>query len=313
MLDNLTLDQIRVFVTIAESGSFRAAATKLARVQSAVSHAVANLEAELGLMLFDRSGHRPALTAEGKALLGNARDLLLRVDAMRARAHGLGDGVEPELSLVVDTLFPIAAVGAALTEMRSAYPSVSVRLAVEPMGGPIAALTERRSALAVTVGEDFRDPRLALDAICAVQIVAVASASHPLARRGRKSVADLADHLQIVLSDPTPLSEGRSFGVLSPQICRVSNQDTKHAMILAGLGWGRLPLWQVARDLRDRRLVRVETGALGRNAALAMEAYLAHRLDEPLGPAARAFADALTRIAARMPTQMIRARAAKKH
>ncbi|HEX7922171.1 MAG TPA: LysR family transcriptional regulator [Bradyrhizobium sp.] len=298
MLDNLTLDQIRVFVTIAESGSFRAAATKLARVQSAVSHAIANLEAELGLMLFDRSGHRPALTAEGKALLGNARDLLLRVDAMRARAHGLGEGVESELSLVVDTLFPIAAVGAALTEMRSAYPSVSVRLAVEPMGGPIAALTERRSALAVTVGEDFRDPRLALDAICAVQIIAVASASHPLGRRGRKSVADLADHLQIVLSDPTPLSEGRSFGVLSPQICRVSNQDTKHAMILAGLGWGRLPLWQVARDLRDRRLVRVETGALGRNAALAMEAYLAHRLDEPLGPAARTFADALTRIAA---------------
>ncbi|WP_157113181.1 substrate-binding domain-containing protein [Bradyrhizobium embrapense] len=155
---------------------------------------------------------------------------------------------------MVDTLFPVAAVDAALTEMRSAYPSVSVRLAVEAMRGPIAALTERRSALAVTVGEDFRDPRLALDAICAVQIVAVASADHPLARRGRKGVADLADHLQIVLSDPTPLSEGRSFGVLSPQVCRVSNQDTKHAMILAGLGWGRLPLWQVSRDLKERRL-----------------------------------------------------------
>ncbi|WP_196758540.1 LysR substrate-binding domain-containing protein, partial [Streptobacillus moniliformis] len=117
-------------------------------------------------------------------------------------------------------------------------------------------------------------PRLALDAICSVQIIAVASASHPLARRGHKSVADLADHLQIVLSDPTPLSEGRNFGVLSPQICRVSNQDTKHAMIMAGLGWGRLPIWQVARDLSERRLVRVETGALGRNASLAMEAYL---------------------------------------
>ncbi|MCC8942155.1 LysR family transcriptional regulator [Bradyrhizobium sp. Arg68] len=309
MLDNLTLDQIRIFVAIAESGSFRAAAGRLARVQSAVSHAVANLEAELGLTLFDRSGHRPALTAEGKALLSNARDLLLRVDAMRARARGLGDGVESELSVIVDTLFPIAAVGAALTEMRAAYPSVGVRLAVEPMGGPIEALTERRSALAVTVGEDFRDPRLALDAICAVQIVAVAAASHPLARRGRKTVADLADHLQIVLSDPTSLSEGRNFGVLSPQTCRVSNQDTKHAMILAGLGWGRLPLWQVARDLRERRLVRVETRALGRNAALTMEAYLAHRLDEPLGPAARAFADALTRIAAGGGKRKIGARA----
>ncbi|MGY3138229.1 DNA-binding transcriptional LysR family regulator [Bradyrhizobium sp. USDA 4501] len=93
----------------------------------------------------------------------------------------------------------------------------------------------------------------------------------------------------------------------------MSNQDTKHAMILAGLGWGRLPLWQVARDLKERRLVRVETGALGRNAALAMEAYLAHRLDEPLGPAARAFADALTRIAAGTHAPKIRAKTAKKH
>ncbi len=153
------------------------------------------------------------------------------------------------------------------------------------MGGPIAALTERRSALAVTVGEDFRDPRLALDAICAVQIIAVTSASHPLARRGRKTVADLADHLQIVLSDPTPLSEGRSFGVLSPQICRVSNQDTKHAMIL-----GRARLGPPAALASGARRGRTPPGARGnrrarpQRSAVQWRRYLAHRLDEPLGP-----------------------------
>ncbi|AFK56529.1 LysR family transcriptional regulator (plasmid) [Tistrella mobilis KA081020-065] len=111
MLDVLTLDQLRVFVTVAESGSFRAGAARLSRVQSAVSHAIANLEAELGLTLFDRTGHRPVLTAEGQALLSNARDILLRIDALKARARGLGEGVELELSLTVDTLFPIDAVG----------------------------------------------------------------------------------------------------------------------------------------------------------------------------------------------------------
>ena len=108
MLDALTLDQMRIFVAIAETGSFRAAAAGLSRVQSAVSHAIGNLEAELGVALFDRSRHRPVLTPEGEALLANARDILLRVDAMRARARGMGEGVELELSLVVDTLFPIA-------------------------------------------------------------------------------------------------------------------------------------------------------------------------------------------------------------
>src|SRR5918998_5182964 len=155
MLDALTLDQMRTFVAIAETGSFRAAAAGLSRVQSAVSHAVANLEAALGVALFDRSGHRPVLTPEGEALLANARDILLRVDAMRARARGMGEGVELELSLVVDVLFPVATIGAALAEMRATYPSVAIRLAVEPLGGPLAALIERRSALAVTVGESF--------------------------------------------------------------------------------------------------------------------------------------------------------------
>ncbi|MCA1467605.1 LysR family transcriptional regulator [Bradyrhizobium sp. IC3195] len=300
MLDLLTLDQLRTFATVAECGSFRSAAARLSRVQSAISHAIANLEAELGVALFDRTGHRPVLTPEGQSLLANARDILLRVDAMRARARGLGEGVELELSLTIDTLFPIGMVGAALTKMRAAYPSVSIRLAVEPLGGPIASLIDKRSSLAIVVGEDFRDPRIALEAISSVEQVAVVSVDHPLARRqsrNRISLQDLADHLQIVLSDPTPLTEGRMFGVLSPQTCRVTNQDTKHAMILAGLGWGRLPFWLVERDLRERRLVRLATTALGRRSQVAAEAYLAHRLDQPLGPAALAFREALLQIA----------------
>ncbi|WP_372088216.1 LysR family transcriptional regulator (plasmid) [Tistrella mobilis] len=298
MLDMLTLDQLRVFVTVAESGSFRAGAARLSRVQSAVSHAIANLEAELGLTLFDRTGHRPVLTAEGQALLSNARDILLRIDALKARARGLGEGIELELSLTVDTLFPIDAVGAALAAMRAAYPTVSIRLAVEPLGGPMTSLIEKRSALAIVVGEDFRDPRIAFEAISSVDQVAVVSAWHPLALRqsgGSIGLADLADHLQIVLSDPTPVTGDRMFGVLSPQTCRVTGQDAKHAMILAGLGWGRLPHWQVARDLAEGRLVRLATGALGRDSQLAAEAYLAHRIDEPFGPAAAAFSQALKR------------------
>lgn len=301
MLDALTLDQLRTFATVADAGSFRAAAAKLGRVQSAVSHAIANLEAQLGVALFDRSARRPVLTAEGQALLVNARDILLRVDAMRARARGLGQRLELELSVVVDTLFPLGQISAALEAMRDRYPSVAIRLAVEPLGGPLAALLEQRATLAVMVGEGFRDPRVALQALSSTEVVAVVSARHPLASRRRGpplGIADLADHLQIVQSDPTPLSAGRDFGVLSPQTCRVNTQDTKYALILSGLGWGRLPRWLVERDLREGRLVRVATTSLGRDARVLYEAHLAHRVDQPLGPAAQAFREALTRIAA---------------
>ncbi|WP_332607850.1 LysR family transcriptional regulator [Achromobacter sp. ESBL13] len=329
MIDALTLDQLRVFAAVADTGSFRAAARSLSRVQSAVSHAIANMEQQLGVTLFDRAGHRPVMTPQGQALLANARDILLRVDAMRARAQGMGTGVELELSLVVDTLFPIADVGAALKAMRAAYPTVATRVAVLPLGGPIDALLSGSHTLGIIAGEHFRHPRIAVQALSSVQMVAVVGAGHPLARKvvgyamgdaagdlagdaagdsagdaagdsasnpagnAMLGAPELADHLQIVQADPSGLSEGRDFAVLSPQTCRVSGQDTKHALILSGLGWGRLPLWQVARDLAEGRLVRLPTHSLGRGSQVETETYLAHRIDMPLGPAARAFADAL--------------------
>lgn len=297
MLDPLSLDQLRTFVAVADCGSFRAGAASLARAQSAVSQSIANLEQQLRTNLFDRSGYRPVMTPEGQSLLIEARDVLLRVDAMRARARSLSDGLELELSLTVDSLFPLPLVGAALREMRSGYPSVAIRLSVEPLGGPIAALLENRSDIAILVGEEFREPHIATEAIGAVRHVAVVAADHVLANLVEEDEGPsmLADQMQIVQSDPSSLSEGRTFGVLSNRVCHVSTQDAKLAMILAGLGWGRLPHWQIERDLRDGRLVRVPTMALGRESQVSMEAYLGHRIDATFGVAASAFRMALCR------------------
>jgi DNA-binding transcriptional LysR family regulator len=160
-------------------------------------------------------------------------------------------------------------------------------------------LRERRCTLGITVSEDFRDPRIELEALSTVSVVPVVAATHALAARSENKeplgTAELADHLQIVLEDPTPLSSGREFGVLAPGTWRVTEQNTKHALILAGLGWGRLPLWSVERDLAEGRLVRIAIMALGEQGELLRNAYLAHRIDEPLGPAAKALRQALLR------------------
>jgi DNA-binding transcriptional LysR family regulator len=299
MLDAMTLDQMRTFAAAAEAGSFRAAAGRLNRAQSAVSHAISNLEAQLGLALFDRTGHRPTLTNEGRILLSDVRAILLKVDAMRARARGLGSGVELDFSVVVDTLFPTAVVGAGLMALREAFPSVALRLESKPLGGPLAALRERTCTVAIVAGEDFRDPSVAYHSLEALRIVAVIAAGHPLASQaqghGPVAAIDLADHLQIVLEDPTPISEGRDFHVLSPGTCRVNTQEAKRELIVAGLGWGRLPLWAVKRDLADGGLVRLPVAGLGQDGEASTQAYLAHRVDQPLGPAARAFQAAMVR------------------
>ena len=296
MLDNLTLDQIRTFVTIADSGSFRSAARTLSRVQSGVSVAIANLEAALGVELFDRSGHRPVLTAQGRVLLGNARDIILRVDVLRAQAHGFARGVETELAISVDTLYPMREVAHAISQMRIDFPAVAVRVWAEAMGGPLDALRKNRCALAIMVGEDFRDPRIKFEPLSSIRQVAVVASTHPLAlgdADGPMELMDVADHLQIVLTDPSDISAGRDFGVVSAQTCRVNTQDTKHNLILGGAGWGRLPHWLVEQELQQGTLVRLNVSAMGRNGEVTSSAYIAHRRDEALGPATQRLADLL--------------------
>jgi DNA-binding transcriptional LysR family regulator len=243
MLDALTLDQMRVFVAVAEAGSFRAAAARLARVQSAVSHAIATLEDQLAVALFDRAGHhRPVLTPAGKALLADVRVILTKVDAVRARARRLGEGVELELAVALDPQFPLGLAGAALKDLHDAYPSVGLRLWTAPLGAAIAALREGSCALAITAAE-LPDPRIELEALSFVTRAAVAAPTRPLAIRSAAGEAlgkaELADHVQIVAEDPSPLTEGRDFGVLSPGTWRAGDNATKHALILAGIGWGK--------------------------------------------------------------------------
>jgi DNA-binding transcriptional LysR family regulator len=298
MLDALTLDQLRTFVAIAEARSFRAAARRLSRVQSAVSQAIANLEAELGIRLFDRSGYRPVLTPEGRALLADARAILLKVDTMRARARGLGEGLELTLPIALDPQFPLDIAAAALKELHDTYPSVSVLMWTSPLGASIVALREGECALAITAA-DIPDPRIELESLLFVPRAAVAAATHPLAVRARTGAtllaSELADHLQIVVPDPSRLTEGRDFGVLSPGIWHVGDNEMKRALILAGIGWGSLPLWLIERDLGKGRLVRIAAAEFGQQGETFVRAHLAHRTDQPLGPAARAFRQALLR------------------
>src|ERR1700728_1559707 len=103
-----TLDQLHVLAAVAEAGSFSAAARQLNRAQSVISYTIANLEAQLGVALFARDGRRSVLTEAGRTLVADARRVGRLVDELRARAAALRRGLEAELGLAVDVLFPTA-------------------------------------------------------------------------------------------------------------------------------------------------------------------------------------------------------------
>jgi DNA-binding transcriptional LysR family regulator len=131
MLDGVSLDQLRTFIAAAEEGSFSAAGRQLRRAQSVVSQTLANLEGQIGVKLFDRSGRVPTLTDQGQALLSLARAVASEVDLFKARAKGLAGGLETELTLVVDAMFPVAVLASAVAAFQVQFPAIPLRLYVE--------------------------------------------------------------------------------------------------------------------------------------------------------------------------------------
>jgi DNA-binding transcriptional LysR family regulator len=287
MLDGVSLDQLRTFIAAVDEGSFSAAARKLHRVQSAVSGWVGSLEAQIGVVLFDRSGRYPKLTPAGVLLLADARSIVAGVDTMKARARLMASGLEAELSVVVDVFFPTAAVTQAAKAFAVQFPLTPLRLFVEGLGAAYQPVIDGRCSLGLLGTLPVGFPSLASERLGQVALVTVAAPGHPLAARpGPIPRAALAAHTQLVLTDRSPLLEGRDFGVLSPSTWRLADLSTKHAFLKDGVGWGSMPLHMVAQDIELGALVRLEVEDLPREGTpLTMSAV--YPAAAPPGPAGR--------------------------
>jgi DNA-binding transcriptional LysR family regulator len=294
MLDALTLDQLRTFIAAVDEGSFSAAGRKLRRAQSLVSQTLANLEAQLGVKLFDRSARYPRLTEEGRSLLADARTVADNVDEFKARARAMREGLEPELSVAMDVMYPMEALTRAAVHSRTTYPHTPLRLYVEALGGVIKPVLDRNCSIGVIGSLPLAQDELQSEPLLSIPFVTVVSPSHPLARsRGVASTSAIAEHVQLVLTDRTVLSDGRDFGVLSPLTWRLADLGAKHAFLKAALGWGHMPLHMVKADLDSGALVKIRIEGTPR--AWAMPMRVVFRKDAPPGPAARAFIAQLKR------------------
>ena len=294
MLDGLTLDQLRTFIAAVDEGSFSAAGRKLRRAQSVVSQTLANLEGQLGVKLFDRSARYPRLTDKGRSLLADARSVADNVDEFKARAHAMREGLEPDLSVAVDVMYPMEALTRAATHSRKSYPHTPLRLYVEALGGVIKPVLDRNCSMGIIGSLPLVPDELRSEPLFSIAFVTVVNPSHPLAStRGVVSLSTIAKHVQLVLSDRTALSEGRDFGVLSPLTWRLSDLGAKQAFLKAGLGWGHMPLHMVQADLDRGALVKIRVEGVPRVVAMPMSVVF--RKDAPPGPAGRAFIAQLKR------------------
>jgi DNA-binding transcriptional LysR family regulator len=287
VLDGVSLDQLRAFIAAVDEGSFSAGARRLNRAQSAVSELVSNLEAQLGVALFDRSERYPKLTAAGVQLVADARSVVANVDLLKARAKGISRGLESELSAVVDVLFPIEAIAESAKEFRDRFPRTPLRLYVEALGGAYQPVIDGRCSLGVVGSLPTAPDSITLERLLGLPMIMVAAREHPLALiNGVIPKTELAKHIQLVLTDRSELTVGREFGVMSPLTWRLGDLFAKHAFLLKGLGWGGMPLHAVKQDLVEGRLVKLSIEDMVEQ-SLVLPMSAAYLTANPPGPAGR--------------------------
>jgi len=284
MLDGVSLDHLRTFVAAADNGSFSAAGRAIGRAQSVVSQTIANLEAQLNVTLFERIGRYPKLTTQGKNLLADARRVVAGADALKAKARSFSAGLEPELSLVVDVMFPQQCLTDALGSFKARFPSTPLKLHVEALGRVAELVLNGQCSLGITGTLPFLPPGLTAEPLFSEQMVTVVAPGSPLAgRQAPVALRDLLVETQLVLTDRSSLTEGVDYGVQGENIWRLADLGAKHAFLRAGLGWGHMPLWQIREDLEKGRLVRIELEGPSAGVMPFHAAYPADRLPGPAG------------------------------
>jgi len=284
-----SVEQMRVFLAVVEAGSFSAAARALGRAQSAVTYAVQGLEAEAGVQLFDRSAYRPVLSEAGRALLPCVQAILGAVDGFHAVAGGLSAGLEAELTVVVEAMFPMSRLVGALSELQGRYPSVQTRIEVESLDAARRAVLDGRADMGLVISPEVEPDLLMARPVGEIALVVVAAPGHPLAAlSGPLHPEDLRDHLQLVVSSRTDGERTPDRGVAARRTWRLADLGAKRSMLLAGLGWGSMPLHIVEDDLATGRLVRLHPASWdGRNRMPRLPISVVRRRDRAAGLAGR--------------------------
>jgi DNA-binding transcriptional LysR family regulator len=202
---------------------------------------------------------------------------------LRARVKGLLDGLEAEVDLAVDVMLPADRLGQVLRAFAQEFPTVQLRLHVEALGAITALVCDGIASIGVSGPLAWENDGLDSIAAGSTQMVPVAAPGHPLGQMAAIPPGAARDHIQLVLSDRSRLTEGRDFAVISRKTWRLADLSAKHALLREGVGWGNMPLPMVEADLASGALVKLNlpdhSGGLYRLSAI-------WRRDSPPGPAA---------------------------
>jgi DNA-binding transcriptional LysR family regulator len=282
---NVTLDHWRSLVAVVDKGGYAPAAEALGKSQSTVSHSIQRLEQSLGTAVLKIEGRRAVLTAVGEVALRRARLLLDEAVDIERMARTLSAGVEAELYVAVDALFPNQILLPALARFVDAYPGTRIELEESIISGAADLVRHGRVQLAITphVPQGWLG-----DHLIRLEFACVASPNHPLHQLGREITdRDLHQHRQLVVRDSGERRDLEVGWLGSEQRLTVSTMSTRIQALCEGLGFSWSPLMKIRRELKQGLLKPLPLAHGSRKYA---DVYLVITDAEGAGPATRALA-----------------------
>ena len=282
----MTLEQLKMLVKIAETGSVLAAADALFRTQPTVSVAIRKLEEELGVSLLDRRQYRATLTIEGQQLCQKARTILRHADEFSILAQHLSVGNEPALTLAIEASCPMPILLQILRESEKKYPQTEFNLQVENIWGALEKLQNGDVDLAISPW--FEDlPGLESLSLTKTRLLTVAAPGF-CSGAVNLTLEEMTQHVQVVVRDTSQKpQQQKSYGVLDDgRHWIVGDHMTKKELILAQMGWGKLQEHLIKDELANGLLVPLQIHHYP--CQFEVEIRVVRRLGEPIGPVATA-------------------------
>lgn len=284
---SLNKDTVQVFLAVLDKGSFSAAARSLGRVPSAVSMCIANLEADLNLLLFDRSGREPRPTAAAQALETKARFLLQQFESLETQALALSQGLESRLSLAIAPELLASPWAIPLSRVAERYPALDVEVLAAPEADAINLLHEGRVQLALVFESTQFDSRECCQEMTRETLITVIAPTHPALASGRPlRMEELAEHRHILVAGRDSQERTPRF-LQAHQHWRTDSHTAALSLIQAGLGWGFLPLSLVRPQLQAGTLIQLHLDNISNSGTLWVDLVWSRR--RPLGLAAQYF------------------------
>lgn len=244
MTIKISLESLEVLDAIASKGSFAAAAESLFRVPSAITYTVRKLEQDLGVALFNRSGHRAELTEAGAELLREGRYLLNAANELESHVKLIASGVETELTIAISELFTLSALYKVIEEFYAQNFGTRLKVIREVYGGSWDALVSGRAAISLGApGEGPHSGSYTTKPIGTLEFHYVVATNHPLVTvKEPLQNSDLKQYRAITASDSSRSLEPKTSGVITGQeVLAVPDMLAKLEAQIAGLGVGYLP------------------------------------------------------------------------